>query len=338
MNRAFRNPHGQPRTVAHGTRCFVSIAALFLACAQSAHAQPSASATTVVARVNGQPIYVIEVEQQLELVLRGRTAEPEALKLLQAQAIEQLISRRLILEQLAEKKMALNEKEIDVEVERIRKRLAITGVKLEDHLAKTQQDLASLRRSLAWQHSWQRYLNQFLSAENLKKYYQQRQRDFDGSQVSVAHILLKVENAEDSAAVAAATKKLADVAAEIAAGKLTFEAAAAKHSQSPTAADGGKIGFIERHDAMPESFAKAAFALKPNEVSKPVATGFGVHLIKCLEIKPGQRQWHEIEPEVRQAATAYAFDWLADRRRSTAKIEYTGALPHFKPGTKEIDD
>jgi parvulin-like peptidyl-prolyl isomerase len=316
-------------------RCCVATL-LCAAVSRIALAQPSASATTVVARVNGQPIYAIEVEQQLDLVLRGRSAEPDALRLLQAQAIEQLISRRLILEQLAEKKVALNEKEIDVEVERIRKRLATTGVKLEDHLAKTRQDLASLRRTLAWQHTWARYLDQFLTEENLKKFADQRQREFDGSQVSVAHILLKVENTDDPAAVTAATERLSAIAAEIAAGKVTFEEAAAKHSQSPTAASGGKLGFIDRHNSMPEPFAKAAFALEPEQVSKPVVTSFGVHLIKSLEIKPGQRQWHEMEPEVRQAATAYAFDWLADRRRSLAKIEYTGALPHFKPGTREI--
>ncbi len=37
---------------------------------------------------------------------------------------------------------------------------------------------------------------------------------------------------------------------------------------------------------------------------------YGVHVIKALEIKPGQRAWHEVEGEVKQAATQYLFDWI----------------------------
>jgi parvulin-like peptidyl-prolyl isomerase len=272
----------------------------------------------------------------VQLVLRGRPVEREALRALQAQAIEQLIGRRLILESLAEKKQAANEKEIDVEVERIRKRLAVTDKTLEQHLEQTGQNLAALRQNLAWQLSWQRHLDQYLAEENVKKFYELRKRQFDGSQLRVAQILLKVEQIGDAEQVAAAVKKAAELREKIATGKLTFDDAAKQFSQSPTADSGGHLGFIERHGALPEAVAKAAFDLESGGLSQPVVSPFGVHLIKALEIKPGQREWHEVAGAVKLAATQYLFDWIVERRRPTAKIEYTGALPYFKPGTREV--
>jgi peptidyl-prolyl cis-trans isomerase C len=309
------------------------IAVLAASCAQ---AQESSDWVTVAARVNGVPIYVGQVEQQVQLVLRGRQAERAALRAMQAQAIEQLIGRRLILEMLAERKQAANEQEIDLEIERIRKRLAVTGATLEDHLKQTNQSLDALRTNLAWQLSWQRYLDQYLASENVKKFYELRKRQFDGSQARVAHILLKVDQLSDADQVAAAVEKAAEIRQKIAAEELTFDAAAKQFSQSPTAESGGHLGFIERRGSMPEAFAKAAFDLEPGRLSQPVVTPFGVHLIQLLEIKPGQREWFEVEGEVRLAATQYLFDWIVERRRPGAKIEYTGALPHFKPGTREV--
>ena len=115
--------------VATGLAC-----ALLIANATTAQAQPSSAATTVVARVNGDAIYAIDVEQQLAQALRDREVRPEALRLLQAQATEQLVGRQLILQMLAEKKLAANEKEINVQIERMRKQLGLTGSTLEDHM------------------------------------------------------------------------------------------------------------------------------------------------------------------------------------------------------------
>lgn len=299
-------------------------------------AQDQSPSGKIVARVNGEPIYAREVEQQLRLVLRGREAEPQARQVLQAQAIEQLIGRKLILQMLAEQDKAANEREIDLEIERIRKSLAVTGATLDEHLEKTQLDLPSLRRTLAWQLSWQRHLDAHLTEENLKRFYERRRPHFDGSQVRVAHILLKVADARDEEAVASARFQAAAIAKRIEAGELTFDEAAARHSDAPTGDSGGKIGFIRRHGSMPESFARAAFDLQPGQLSGPVVSPFGVHVIKCLEIKPGQRPWNEVRHEVQLAATRYLFDWIVQRRRGDAEINYTGALPHFKPGTREI--
>ena len=87
---------------------------------------------------------------------------------------------------------------------------------------------------------------------------------------------------------------------------------------------------------MPEPFAKADVALDKGEVSPPVTTPFGVHIIQCLEVKPGQRPWHDVRESVKLSATEFLFDWIVGQRRGKADVTYTGALPYFKPGTREI--
>ncbi|MCO5142677.1 MAG: peptidylprolyl isomerase [Oligoflexia bacterium] len=59
----------------------------------------------------------------------------------------------------------------------------------------------------------------------------------------------------------------------------TFEELAKEHSQCPSGADGGDLGEFGK-GSMVAPFEEAAFALTVGEVSKPVKTQFGVHLIQ----------------------------------------------------------
>ena len=63
-----------------------------------------------------------------------------------------------------------------------------------------------------------------------------------------------------------------------------FRKAAKMYSQCPSGASGGLLGWFSRGDMVPE-FEKAAFALNPGEVSEPVKTQFGYHLIYVIARK-----------------------------------------------------
>jgi parvulin-like peptidyl-prolyl isomerase len=161
-----------------------------------------------------------------------------------------------------------------------------------------------------------------LTPQNLEKYFQQHRRDFDGTQLHVAQILFKLPLDADEAAVKAATERAAKLKDEIGGDQEKFAAAARNHSESPSRDESGDIGWIERRRPMPEDFSRVAFGLKPGEVSQPLVSAFGVHLITVLEEKPGSQSWKDVENELKPAAVAYLFRWIAEKERTAAKIEY----------------
>ena len=125
-----------------------------------------------------------------------------------------------------------------------------------------------------------------------------------------AHILLGV-NDERSAAEARST--LLEVRSDIEAGA-SFEERARELSEDPSAEDGGDLGLVGR-DALAETFADVLWALSPGEVSEPVETEYGVHLIKLVavedvEIATLDERRDEIAAQLRREEGGRRFDEL----------------------------
>ena len=125
--------------------------------------------------------------------------------------------------------------------------------------------------------------------------------------------------------------------AEIVVAKLTFADAARKYSDGPSRKDGGRLGWIGRHGPMDEAFSRAAFALNVGEVSPPVTTAFGVDLIRCDQLKPGEKKLADVRRELEDALSRELLDKLAGIERGYTPVKYTGVLPHFKPGTHQLE-
>ena len=295
-------------------------------CASSSSADDARRAPDrrVAARVDGEPILVDDVRRQLNRVLKTRSVEAESRAVLETKTLQQLVDRRLVLNYLAAQQLAANPREIDLAVSRARKRLAEKRITLPEFLESRGLTDRQWRSELAWQLSWQRYLARQLTDENREKHFIAHKADYDGRRVRVAHILLPTS---DGRPVEAALEDARRIRREITDGTLSFAEAAGKYSKSPTAKAGGDVGWIERRSPMPESFSAAAFALEPERIGPPVTTRFGVHLIRCLEIEPGQRSWQDARALLADDVAAFLFRWAADRQRPHSKIELTGALP-----------
>jgi len=292
-------------------------------CAQPAAAQED---DAIVARVDGKPIYYRRVKQEVAKALNGRPTSPAEKKQLQSQAMEQLIGRRLVLLSLASMKMAATESELRLARERAINKLKTQELTLDEFLTRSNLTEEDFQEMLAWQIGWQRYLDRYLTDQNLERYFNQHPRDFNGAQIEVAHLLLKMPPDAQVAPWEQAIERAQQIKAAIDSKQQTFAEAARQFSQAPTAKQGGNIGLISRREPMPESFSKAAFALQPGEVSEPVATAVGVHLIHCIKITPGQRKWTDAKKELKPAVMRYLFRFVANGRRQHAKIEYTGVV------------
>jgi peptidyl-prolyl cis-trans isomerase D len=131
--------------------------------------------------------------------------------------------------------------------------------------------------------------------------------------IDARHILFKVAQDADDAAVEAARAKADDVHRQIMDGG-DFEELARTHSEeAATGANGGFLGTFGRGQ-MVKPFEEAAFALEAGQVSAPVRTQFGYHIIKVDKQSPaGTRTLAEAENKIRGQMT--------DRRARALALE-----------------
>lgn len=122
----------------------------------------------------------------------------------------------------------------------------------------------------------------------LKDYYETHKSQYTAPEErSVNHVLVQVKRNAPEAEVAAAKVKAETLRALIAAGGQTIEEVAKESSDDVgSKAEGGATGFFPRGVMAPE-FEQASFALKVGELSEPVRTDFGFHIIKVKEARPG---------------------------------------------------
>ncbi|MBO1076305.1 peptidylprolyl isomerase [Roseomonas marmotae] len=100
-----------------------------------------------------------------------------------------------------------------------------------------------------------------------------------------------------------------------------FAALARARSTGPGTDQGGDLGFFKKGDMVPE-FADAAFAMKPGEISKPVRSPFGWHVIKVEGRRTAEAPSYEDSLEsLRQTAFEEAVQETVTRLRANAKVE-----------------
>jgi parvulin-like peptidyl-prolyl isomerase len=195
-----------------------------------------------------------------------------------------------------------------------------------------------LRDQIAWQIGWGKFVERELTDARLKSYFDAHQKEFDGTELKVSHIVLRPDG-QDSPQEATRLKEMAGkLRQQIEGGKMSFEDAAQRYSAGPSRRNGGDLGYIPRRGLMLEPFAAAAFQLQEGKISEPVLTPYGFHLIKVTGNKPGIKIWAEARDQLKAPATEELFEATAASERQKAKIEFTGKYPHFEPGTKELAD
>ena len=123
------------------------------------------------------------------------------------------------------------------------------------------------------------------SDDELREFYKANSSQFKvPEERRASHILIKLKEGADESAVTAARQKAEDLIAKIKAGE-SFESLAKKNSDDPGSAElGGDLGYFGR-GTMEADFENAVFSLKKDEVSEPVLTSFGYHIIKLTGIR-----------------------------------------------------
>jgi peptidyl-prolyl cis-trans isomerase D len=152
----------------------------------------------------------------------------------------------------------------------------------------------------------------------LRHMYDERKASFSvGEERHAHHILISVDQKADPATVEKARARAQELAKRIQHGE-SFEDLARQYSDDKgSAKSGGDLGFFSR-GMMAGPFEDAVFGMKKGELSDPVRSPFGFHVIRLDEIRPGTtRSFDEVrailEDEYRKSKVEEAFYNLSDR-------------------------
>lgn len=290
-----------------------------------------AEANVAVAKVNGQTIslydlYVayLRLVQQMEYEqggLTGRTYEA-----LRYQAMENLIDSVLVQQELNKRKISASKAEVDAVVKELvslfeseedfKKQLAASGISEE-----------SLRAQMEYQLRIEKLQDQLLAhisvtEDELREAYER---------VRTSHILIRPEGSTDED-WAAAEQKAWEIYNQVT--PENFAELAAEVSDDSTSSQGGELGYIYRGKTVPE-FEEAAFALGVGEISEPVRSTYGYHIITVTDrIEAGGEDFEnsreQLAREIRLEKGAEDLsNWLAEQRKASDIVLMESRLNAF---------
>jgi peptidyl-prolyl cis-trans isomerase C len=157
---------------------------------------------------------------------------------------------------------------------------------------------------------------------NLRKVYEDATKQMGSEQeVHARHILFRVANPTDDAASKAAEAKVKAVIDRVKKGE-DFSKVANELTEDPSGkANGGDLGYFTKEQMVPE-FSEVAFKLDKGQVSDPVKTQFGWHVLKVEDKRQRQAPaFDAVRDQVEQFAVRKAQVDLVTKLRADAKIE-----------------
>jgi peptidyl-prolyl cis-trans isomerase C len=160
-----------------------------------------------------------------------------------------------------------------------------------------------------------------LTDEAMHKVYDEAVKQIgDEKEVHARHILFRAA-AGDEKASKEAEEKLKAVIARLKKGE-DFAKVAGEVTEDPSGkANGGDLGYFSKDQMVPE-FSEAAFKLEQGQISEPVKTQFGWHVIKVEDkrVKPAPK-FEEVKPQIENFVVRKAQAELVTKLRADAKIE-----------------
>jgi peptidyl-prolyl cis-trans isomerase C len=180
--------------------------------------------------------------------------------------------------------------------------------------------MANARSKLLMEALLQAEAKAAVTDDAMKKVYDEAIKQMaDEEEVSARHILVETE--EEAKKILADLKKGAD-----------FLAIAKEKSKDPGSKEnGGDLGFFGKEQMVPE-FANAAFALNKGQLSEPVKSQFGWHIIRVDDKRKKQPPtFDQVKDQIQTFVQRRAQAEMITKLRQDAKIERLDAKPDAKP-------
>jgi len=242
----------------------------------------------VAAIVNDSVISDYDLRQRTSLYLATSGAQPSAedLKHIREQILSQLENERLQLLEAQKNNITVTSAEVDDVIGNIMKENNLTKEKLDSVLGHNGVHIATLRSQIAAQIAWEKVVDDqygdrvrtALTPEQVDREMQSIAQSANKPHFEVAEIFQAVDTPEEDAKV---LKNMQDLETQLQMGA-PFVTVARQFSQSPSAAQGGDLGWIQEGQLAPELDA-AIQKLRPGEATPPVRSAGGYFILELRE-------------------------------------------------------
>jgi peptidyl-prolyl cis-trans isomerase C len=286
----------------------------------------------IVATVNGTSIPRVKFDRSLgyakDQLSRMNREVPESE--IEKMVLDQLIASELLFQESKKEGITINDKTADEKLDQWKKQFpnddeykkAMQGMNLTEDIVRT-----DVKRDLAIE---KLIVDKFadktvIPEKDMRDYYDEHPDMFkQPEQVQASHILIKAGTEATESEKKAALNKIKEIQEKQKKGE-DFAELAKAHSECPSSAKGGDLGYFGRGQMVPP-FEEAAFGMKPGEVSDIVTTQFGYHLIKVTDKKPGTTVPFDVVKDrigqfLKQEKVQKEVKELVDKLRGEAKVE-----------------
>jgi len=286
----------------------------------------------VAAVVNNDVITLSEVEKraapELARLDQEATGPDRAQKraALMKRVLDTMIDEKLVDNELKELKVTIGDKEVDAAIDEVKKSYSLNDEQLQQAVTREGYTITEYREQMRKQIGRYKLISEKVR-KNIKvsdadvqtEYDRMTRSEGEDYEVHIRHILIAVPRNASQAQVDQARRKAAAVAVEAREPGVNFAELAKKRSEGSSSSDGGDLGFFKRGTMVPE-FEKVAFNLKTGEVSEPVRTQFGWHVLKLEEIrKLGMKPLAEVRPEIEERLRRAQADRLTSQYMETLR-------------------
>jgi peptidyl-prolyl cis-trans isomerase C len=242
----------------------------------------------VIATVNGEKVFRKGLDRRLSVLKR---MNQEITRSTQMLVLNQL-TKKVLLNQFVEgQNIEVSNEEVQGEVEKIKFFLKSnpnnSEKPLEEILESQGSSISELEEEVTRTLALSKYLDKEVGEDEKRSYFDINKNAFNGERVKASHVLIGTTKLKTDAELEKAKQKIEEVKKEID-NDADFAEMAKKYSTCPSAENGGDIGFFQRKGSMVEEFAKVAFSMEVGEVSEPVKTQFGYHIIKVTDREEGK--------------------------------------------------
>jgi peptidyl-prolyl cis-trans isomerase SurA len=292
--------------LARGTLALAALALVGvapLASAQTSMAPPGQPLDSIVAVVNDAVVLASELDREVDGVraqLQQRGGQMPSERLLRRQVLERLVVKQLQLQQADRIGIQITDDELDHAIADIAGRNKMTLEQLSAMVERQGQDYAAYREDIREEMLVDRVRKQDVERRVIVTPREVDQflastPEADDTEYDVSHILISLRGQATPDEVARNQERAEATYAFITEKGNEFAATATSYSDAPDALEGGALGW-RRRAQLPTVFAEMVPGMKPGDVSKPIRSSAGFHIIKLNGVRAGQpvvvKQFH----------------------------------------------